>query len=48
MSQSVSSIQIEIPPQGISDAKEDMDKSGAELIQFPEGGTAAWSVVIGA
>ena len=55
MPPSVPSIQAvgEIPPPGISisisesDAKEDLNKAGIELIQFPEGGTAAWCVVIG-
>ena len=47
MPPSVSSIQTEIPPGGISDAKEDLDKAGTELIQFPEGGTAAWCMVVG-
>jgi hypothetical protein len=49
---SVPSIQAvgEIPPRGISesDTKEDLNKAGTELIQFPEGGTAAWCMVIGA
>ena len=45
MPQSVSSSQVVkgIPPCGISDVKEDLD----ELIQFPEGGAAAWCLVIG-
>ena len=53
MPPSVPSIQAvgEIPPPGISisesDAKEDLNKAGIEPIQFPEGGTAAWCVVIG-
>ncbi|KAF8557263.1 MFS general substrate transporter [Imleria badia] len=46
---SVSSIQTiaEIPPCGISHEKEGLDKTGTEPIQFPEGGTAAWCMVIG-
>ncbi|KAF8557262.1 MFS general substrate transporter [Imleria badia] len=49
MPPSVSSIQTitEIPPCGISHEKEGLDKAGTEPIQFPEGGTAAWCMVIG-
>ncbi|KAN0076916.1 Major facilitator superfamily domain containing protein [Tylopilus felleus] len=49
MPPSISSIQTvtEIPPTGISDATDDSEKGGTEHIQFPEGGTAAWCMVMG-
>ncbi|KAF8545680.1 hypothetical protein OG21DRAFT_1492052 [Imleria badia] len=49
MPPSVSSIKTvtEIPPDRISHWKEDLDKADTEPIQFPEGGTTAWCMVIG-
>ncbi|KAI9570489.1 MFS general substrate transporter [Boletus coccyginus] len=48
MPPSVSSIQsLKETPCDISNAKAGLDKAETELIQFPEGGTAAWCVVIG-
>lgn len=38
----------ETRPDGVADAKEDFNKASADLIQLPEGGTAAWCTVIGA
>ncbi|KAH0827063.1 MFS general substrate transporter [Lanmaoa asiatica] len=38
----------EIPQRATSGAKEDLGKAGTVLVQFPEGGTAAWCTVIGA
>ena len=49
MPSSASSIQAvtDILPCGISEAKESLDMAGTEPNQFPEGGTAAWCMVIG-
>ena len=37
----------DISPCSISEVKEDLDKAGTEPNEFPEGGTAAWCMVIG-
>lgn len=37
----------EDPPCAVSDVKKDSENDGAELGQFPEGGTAAWCAVLG-